>query len=247
MKGRLLFTGARCAAENMAIDEALMESCRAESIPILRFYSWRPAAVSIGYFQGLEEEVDTHACRKKGVDIVRRITGGGAVFHHKEITYSIILPENRVPQNILESYAVLCGALVDCFKKLGLDARFVPINDIIVAGKKISGNAQTRRGGVLLQHGTILQDVDVDQMFELLKVPQEKMKGKIISEIKQRVTSLRHLGIYDEGKLIDLLKEGFEHAVQIPFEKSELSAQETEKAKELMISKFSSDHWISLR
>ncbi len=245
--GRLLLTGARCATENMAIDEAMMETVRTTGVPTLRFYGWRPAAISLGYFQGLHEEVDVDACRHAGVDIVRRMTGGGAVFHHKEITYSVLLPEAIVPKGINESYAVLCGALVTAFCSLGLDAKFAPINDILVGDKKISGNAQTRRQGVVLQHGTILMDVDVDLMFSLLRVPQEKMKGKLISEIKQRVTSLTILGIDDVQCVQDALLRSLQGVLGITFEKSELNEQESKRTKGLITEKYGTDAWIALR
>ena len=185
-KIRIVETGFNPAAQNMAIDEALIESVG--EVPILRIYGWRPAAVSIGYFQSMNEEVDFTKCREIGVDIVRRLTGGGAVLHEYELTYSFI--SRRYPQNIVESYKWICDAIVISIKRLGFDASFVPLNDIVIAGKKVSGNAQTRRKGVLLQHGTILLGVDVNKMFSVLKVPSEKLRDKIIKDVKERVTSL---------------------------------------------------------
>jgi lipoate---protein ligase len=244
---RLLLTGVRPAAENMAIDEAMMETVRSTGKPSLRFYSWFPSAISVGYFQGLQEEVDVLACKDAGVDIVRRVTGGGAVFHHKEITYSLILPDTMVPKGINESYALLCGAMVEAFRSLGLEAQFMPINDIIVQGKKISGNAQTRKRGVVLQHGTILLDVDVDMMFTLLKVPQEKMKGKLIGEIKQRVTSLKTLGLEDVSKVQNALQDAFQKQLGIEFLPSQLTDTEKQSTKELIAAKYSTQEWIALR
>jgi len=191
---RLLETGFHSAAFNMGLDEALLRSvAEGKSLPTLRFYGWTPAAVSIGYFQGLEEEVDSAACRAAGIDVVRRITGGGAVFHHHEVTYSIVLPLDHplARRNILESYRLLLGGIVEGMSLLGITAEFAPINDIVTGGKKISGNAQTRKLGCILQHGTIILDVDVDQMFTVLRVPQEKARGKLIEDIKSRVTSVK--------------------------------------------------------
>ena len=185
-KIRVLETGYNNAAFNMAIDEALIENIG--EAPILRIYGWRPAAVSIGYFQSIREEVDLEKCSKIGVDVVRRLTGGGAVLHETELTYSFIT--KQYPQNIMESYRWICETIVISIKRLGFDASFVPLNDIVVKGKKVSGSAQTRRKGVLLQHGTVLLGVDVDKMFCVLKVPSEKLKDKIIKDVKERVTSL---------------------------------------------------------
>ena len=138
------------AFQNMAIDEAVMQAIRDEiAPPTLRLYRWRPSAVSIGTFQGMKEEVDLDYCKKNGIDYIRRITGGGAVYHdyEGEITYSIILPKDHslAKQDILESYKLLCGGIVEALNIMNIDAEFKPINDIVASGKKISGNAQTRR------------------------------------------------------------------------------------------------------
>src|SRR5918996_5661931 len=185
-KIRELETGYNNAALNMAIDEALIENIG--EAPVLRIYGWRPAAVSIGYFQSIKDEVDLEKCSEIGVDVVRRLTGGGAVLHEFELTYSFMT--KKYPQNIMESYRWICDAIVMSINRLGFDANFVPLNDIVIAGKKVSGNAQTRRNGVLLQHGTILLGVDVNKMFSVLKVPSEKLRDKIIKDAKERVTSL---------------------------------------------------------
>src|SRR3989338_6585891 len=151
------------------------------------------AAVSIGYFQSLEKEVRLHECEMLGVDVVRRRTGGGAVYHDTrgEITYSVIAPAELFPKDIIESYRVICGWIIDAFALLGLKAEFKPINDIILEGKKVSGNAQTRRNGILLQHGTILYDLDVKKMFTVLNVGPEKIADKFISkdEVYQALVS----------------------------------------------------------
>ena len=163
-KIRLIQTGHNPAQWNMGVDQALMTTAE-DSVPVLRLYGWKPSAVSIGYFQSLEEEVDVKKCKKAGIDVVRRLTGGGAVLHEHELTYSFIT--KIYPTNIMESYRLICEPVVMCLKNLGLDAKFSPLNDIIVGDKKVSGNAQTRRKNTLLQHGTILLDVDVEKMFSV--------------------------------------------------------------------------------
>jgi lipoate-protein ligase A len=202
---RFLDTGAHDAAWNMALDEAILKSVAESKEPVLRLYQWMPPAVTIGYFQAIELEVDTKACKERGVDVVRRLTGGGAVYHKEELTYSIIMPENTVSDNVLESYKEICSCIISALGKLGFKAEFAGINDILVSGKKISGNAQTRRKGCVLQHGTILLGIDVDEMFSLLKVPDEKMKGKIITNVKERVGSID----VPVGKLKRALLESF--------------------------------------
>ena len=164
---RLVVTGHNSANYNMALDEAIMKLSHGQDAPTLRFYGWKPAAISIGYFQGMNDEVDISRCKELGVDVVRRITGGGAVFHDKELTYSFVATEESklLPRNILDSYKKICNGVIAGLGELSLQASFVPLNDVVVAGKKISGNAQTRREKAILQHGTVLLGVDVEKMF----------------------------------------------------------------------------------
>jgi lipoate-protein ligase A len=191
----------------------------------------------VGYFQKIEDEIDEIACKRLGVDIIRRQTGGGAVFHDKELTYSVIL--HKYPQNILESYKLICSAIIDGLATVGIKSEFAPLNDILVNGKKISGNAQTRKKNVLLQHGTILLGVDVDKMFSILKVPNEKIKGKLINDVKARVTSLNIT--YDE--VAKAIKRGFEIRMGVEFFPSVVSRAEKERARVLANEKYKSRGW----
>jgi lipoate-protein ligase A len=235
-KIRTVETGFNSAALNMAIDEALIESVG--QVPILRIYGWRPAAVSIGYFQSMNEEVDFTKCKEIGVDIVRRLTGGGAVLHEYELTYSFI--SRRYPQNVVESYKWICDAIVISINRLGFDASFVPLNDIVIAGKKVSGNAQTRRKGVLLQHGTILLDVNVNKMFSVLKVPSEKLRDKMIQDVKERVTSLAGT-TYDE--MATSLKTSFAAKFEAKLIADTLCTEEISHARWLAERKYSNNEW----
>ncbi len=235
-KIRLLETGYNTAALNMAIDEALMESI--DQVPVLRIYGWQPPAVSIGYFQSIKEEVDLEMCNEIGIDVVRRLTGGGAVLHEFELTYSFIT--KQYPRNIMESYRWICEAIVISINRLGFDASFVPLNDIIVKGKKVSGSAQTRRNGVLLQHGTLLLGVDVDKMFCVLKVPSEKLRDKIIKDVKERVTSLAGT-TFDDMALS--LKTNFATKFDAKLLSDSLSTEEISRARWLAERKYSSKEW----
>src|SRR3989338_634442 len=139
MKWRLIIhKQPHTAFENMGIDAALQESC---TVPVVRLYTWQPPAVSIGRFQSLHDEIDEQQCKKNGVDIVRRITGGGAVFHDAEVTYSICIREKNeyFSKDLHESYQAICGAVIAGLKKFGLEPAYIPINDIIVNGKKYQG------------------------------------------------------------------------------------------------------------
>jgi lipoate---protein ligase len=235
-KIRVLETGYNSAALNMAIDEALMESI--DESPVFRVYGWRPAAVSVGYFQSIRDEVDIEKCCELGIDVVRRLTGGGAVLHEFELTYSFTT--KQYPQNIMESYGWICEAVVMSIKRLGFNASFVPLNDIVVNGKKVSGSAQTRRKGVLLQHGTLLLNLDVDKMFSILKVPSEKLRDKIIKDVKERVTSLAGTSFEE---MASSLKTSFATKFDAVLVSDCLSVDEVNRAKRLAEGKFSSKEW----
>jgi lipoate-protein ligase A len=249
MKLRLVESGAASpGALNMGTDEALLGSVsRGESPPLLRLYRWSPPCVTVGYFQSLEAEVDLGACADAGVDAVRRLTGGGAVFHEAEITYSVIVPLGHplAPDDILESYRRICLGLVRGLGLLGVEASFAPINDIVSGGKKVSGNAQTRRSGCLLQHGTLILDLDLERMFSLLKVPAEKAKGRLIEDVKARVTSMRGLLgrelPFEEAA--EALKRGFSEGWAAELSPEPLSAKEGAEARRLAAERFSSPEW----
>jgi lipoate-protein ligase A len=236
------------AYTNMAIDEAVCESVAAGGPPTLRFYGWNPSSVSIGYFQELEKEVDVARCAGLGVEFVRRRTGGGAVYHDRqgEITYSVIGMQDIFPKDILASYRLICGWICDSLSLLGIQSEFKPINDIVTGGKKISGNAQTRRGGVLLQHGTILHSVDVDRMFSVLKVSDEKIRDKMIAGVKERVTSIS-LQKPDVSKelAIHALLQGFTKGKT--FEIGVLTQTELSRAAELADERYRKKEWNFMR
>lgn len=232
------------AFTNMALDEAIMEGVRnGMSEPTIRFYGWDPSAVSIGVFQGVKNEVNLEATHKAGVDIVRRLTGGGAVYHDRfgEVTYSLIAPLDYFPTNIIESYRVICDDIVFALQALGINATFAPINDILVNEQKISGNAQTRRNGVLLQHGTILYSVDVETMFSLLNVSDQKISDKLIKSVQKRVTSVNDQTGASMDELKDALMQGFQRNRNV--ELGDYSVIEQQRAQELVQERFNNDSW----
>ncbi|MEM2107067.1 MAG: biotin/lipoate A/B protein ligase family protein [Candidatus Bathyarchaeia archaeon] len=251
---RLIDFESNDAPTNMAIDEAIL-ICRSkgESPNTLRLYSWQPSAVSIGFFQSLQDEVDIEACRREGVDIVRRITGGGAVYHDSrgEVTYSLIVGEgeHNIPKDILNSYRLICSGIIKGLELLGVKATFQPVNDILVNGRKISGNAQTRRMGVILQHGTVLVDADLKRMFRLLKVSDEKIRDKMIKSAEERVTTLRR-ELSSKPSLQEVastLKTGFEQALNLNLTCGRLTEEEFRLATKLKSEKYSSWEWIFRR
>jgi lipoate-protein ligase A len=247
---RLLDTGLHDAFYNMALDEAIARARAKNLIPnTIRFFRWRPSAVSIGYFQSMEEEVDIAACNKTNVDYIRRITGGGAVYHDEngELTYSIIMNENHrlISRDFQETYRVLCSGLVLGLNLLGIPAEFKPINDIVVDGKKISGNAQTRRMRGVHQHGTILRRVDPALMFSLLKVPSEKVRDKMIKTVNERVTSIeRYLATQVTfNELKKALINGFQRTLRIRLVEGHPTDFEKKMASKLVEEKYASKDW----
>jgi lipoate-protein ligase A len=236
-KIRLLETGFNSGAWNMALDEVLLMNSVDGGTPILRIYGWHPPCVSIGYFQSMEEEVDSERCRDNGIDVVRRITGGGAVLHESELTYSFIT--GTYPANIMESYTLICEPVVMCLNNIGHSAKYAPLNDITVDNKKVSGNAQTRKNNVLLQHGTILLDVNVDKMFSILKVPSEKIRDKMINDAKERVMGVNRS--FEE--VAYNLKQSFAEKFESQLIPDNLSRKELEDTAQLAIEKYSSSGW----
>jgi len=221
----------------MAVDEYLLYNCNE---PILRIYGWSRPCVSMGYFQS-GDEVNYKKCKEEKVDVVRRITGGGAVFHDMELTYSFVTKE--FPQSIIESYQEISEVVIQALKKLGLDAKFAPLNDITVNERKICGNAQTRKNNTLLQHGTILLEVDVEKMFSFLNVPIEKISDKKISDVKNRVA-----GISKEFDLVsDVLKNSTCDVFGCELEPYSLSQKELESCQKLADEKYSTQSWTFRR
>lgn len=239
------------AVTSMALDEAVLRlNSEGRSPNTLRFWRWQPSAVSIGYFQSLELEVNLEEARREGIQVVRRITGGGAVFHdtNGELTYSLVCKEEDLPRDILESYRLICGGLVKGLGLLGLEAEFRPVNDVLVRGRKISGSAQTRRWGSVLQHGTILISPDVRLMFRVLRVSPEKLSDKAISSVFERVTTIeRELGRkpgFEEVR--EAMIKGFEGVLGVGFEEGDLTGEELELARKLAL-KYSSEEWLRKR
>jgi len=241
------------APTQMAIDEAIaLGRLRYNTPNTIRLYRWKPSAVSIGYFQSIEKEVNLENCEKYGVGVIRRITGGGAVYHdyNGEITYSLVAPESdpRMPRDILESYRVICGAIVNGLRHIGIEAEFKPVNDVVAGGKKISGNAQTRRHGVILQHGTILVDSDIRKMFQVLRVSDAKISDKLINSVEERVTNIKKMLGPNIGfpEVHDALVKGFEETFNVELVVGELTPEEEALVDELY-DKYSSREWVYQR
>lgn len=234
----------------MALDEAILEARIQGAVPnTLRIYVFSPSAISIGYFQKIEESVVLERIRDYGYDLVRRPTGGGSVFHDEfgEITYSVIADEKTVGSDLVESYHYICSGLIEALRIFSIEASFKPINDVIVNGRKISGNAQLRRRGVVLQHGTLMYNTRLELLRVFLRVP------KIKREVKSAAKSIGVTTISRELKRDVSLKEIL-NALIIGFEKTlgemdrgSYTPLEIELAYKLFREKYSSEKWLFKR
>jgi len=239
---------------NMAVDEAILVARISGRAPnTLRFYRWNPSAVSIGRFQDVFSVVNVESCRQHGVDIVRRITGGGAVYHDHdgEITYSVVVDKKSLGfSDVIRTYNMICNGLIEAAKILGVRADFHPGDpkqcpNVLVNGRKISGSAQHHRGGVLLQHGTFLVNVNLERMFTFLKFPWPCSFAEALNVARRKLTSIKHeiMANVSIEEAYQALVEGFKKALKIQLTEGKLSDYELNVAQRLRTKKFSTDSW----
>ncbi len=248
-KWRLLDTGKLDAAHNMALDEVLLEAKEKYNTPnTIRFLQFYPPAALLGYHQSLSQEIRVDFCKNNGIEINRRITGGGALFFDEtQIGWEVICNKSFFGLDIANPklFEKLSKPLISALKKIEIDAEFRPRNDIEVRGRKISGTGGADYGNAFLFQGTLLVDFNVDIMFRALRVPVEKLKFKELESAKERVTCIKweskKLPSTDEIK--NLLKESFEKEFDIILESSSLLPVEESLLKK-KIEKFYSMSWI---
>jgi len=239
---------------NMAIDEAILQAKIKNLVPnTLRLYRWEPSAVSVGRFQKIENEVQLDNCRKLGVDVVRRITGGGTVYHdaEDEITYSAVVSKKDLEtEDVSAIYARIYAGLAEALRTLGIKADFNEGNtktcpNLMVNGKKISGSAQSHKMGVVLQHGTLLMDADLEKMFTLLRVPWAKTCMEVVDVAKNKITSINaERGEKLSTKTVsNALVQGFQTAFNIELANTKLSQHELVLADKLYREKYATDMW----
>lgn len=262
----LLDSGHHDAAINMAIDEALLEWHSEEKIPpTIRFYGWKNPTLTVGHFQNVEKTIDFEGIKKHRCEFVRRLTGGSAVLHDDELTYSIVVREShpKIPQSVNKAYYVLAQGLLEGYRLLGIDADFaiperelfkersavcfeVPaIYEMVVDGKKVSGNAQTRKLGVLLQHGSIPLSFDADMLFDLFKFSSEKFRERKRKAFVQKAISIND--ITETKHTYDSVKEaflaGFKKSLNIRTETMELTEEQWKYIHYLADTKYRTDSW----
>jgi lipoate-protein ligase A len=263
---RLIHTSPATGAWNMALDEAVLQSIGAgESLPVLRLYDWQPACLSLGYAQSYSD-VDQDALHTRGWDVVRRPTGGKAILHTDEITYSVIAPptEPRVAGGVLESYSTLSTALLRALELLGLsphaDALYpgsaypaagpvcfeVPSNyEITVDGKKIIGSAQARRREGVLQHGALPLFGDLARITTVLTFPDEAARTRAAERLLAHAATLEsitgQIASWDEAALA--FHSAFEEILNLEFVMDQPTAGELSQAEELVATKYAHPSW----
>ena len=244
---------------NMALDELLLNQYEINKEPVLRIYGWDPATISLGLNQDVEQTLFLERCRYDSVPFVRRITGGSAIFHDDEITYSIVCSEDDINNKggIKESYKILCSFIINSYKKLGLNAYFSiddPASasrrgkgtfcfssweeyDIVINGKKIGGNAQKRKKKIILQHGSIPLTLDFKKVLHYIKdVPKDVVERSIsLYELAGRYVSYKEME--------EIMKESFEETFSIPLQKKETGKKDEKMIKNIIDGKYNTKEW----
>lgn len=273
MKAKWYFinSGPCSPSYNMALDEALLDLHSQGAIPpVIRFYEWNPATLSIGYFQSAEKDIDLEMLKEQKLGFVRRPTGGRAVLHESELTYSIIVTEQypEMPATVTEAYRVLSEGLLLGFQNLGLDAYFsIPDTEekqadlkkpksavcfdapswyeLVVEGKKVAGSAQTRQKGVILQHGAILLDLDEEKLLSVFKFSSPEAKEKMRQKLPEKAVAINRLTDKEITitQCIEAFKKGFEEALEIELIPYQLTEEQLQYVKMLEETKYSNDEW----
>ncbi len=249
----------------MAIDEAiLMALAEGKSQPTLRFFAWEPPCLSIGYSQAAAE-VDITKCQRVGVDFVRRPTGGRAILHTDELTYSIVAPQDepRVTGGVVESYRRLSAGLVRGLRLLGMDVAQAEAEhgqdadvsaacfdapsayEVTAGGKKLVGSAQVRRKGTVLQHGSLPLQGDITRICHYLVVPSEERRQELRQELQARATSLELvLGrVVPFTQVVEALVKGFSEGLNLHLEPEELSQHELALVQQFRREKYTAEVW----
>lgn len=242
---RVVDSGLVSPPESAALDEAILEAHIEGAVPnTLHFYVRRQPTVSVGYFQKVSDSVDVAEASRRGVAIVRRKSGGSSIFTDPgQLIYGLVLHERDIPYGTGGSFRYTCSAIARAISSFGPDARYRPMNDVEVDGRKVSGNAQLRRKGSLLQHGTVIVRTDLEAMDAVLKVDQ--VKNPTLARPSERVRNLSSLT--RDPVSIDEVKERitseFSKAFQVRLEKGVLTEHERGIVDRLVAERYSRDEW----
>lgn len=266
---RFLDTGAAPGAWNMAVDEMLYTACQRalasgtppEKAPfVFRLYAWSPAALSLGRGQRAERDVRLEKLEEEGIDLCRRLTGGRAVLHDRELTYSVTGPAALLGEDVQQSYHRLSAGLAAGLRKLGAPVEIAPpvtpayaaqpscfattsVHEIAVGGKKVVGSAQCRGGGAVLQHGSILLHSPEERLVRLLRARNGKAPPTGFATGLCAVLG-REVG-YEEAAAA--VRAGMEEALERPFTGAPLTPAEEVRAGALAESRYASASWTLAR
>ncbi len=245
---RVLDSAPRTAAEHMALDKVIIEAHSQGIIPnTLRFLQFKPCAL-VGLHQNTFLEVNVPYCRETGIDVNRRITGGGSLYWGRlELGWEMYAGKNTpgIPRKVESMYRLLCEAMALGLKAMGLDTAYRPVNDIEINGRKISGTGGTELADSFVFQCSLLVDVDVDEMLRVLRFPIEKLSDKAVKSMRERVTSLKEqLGYVPEDRVLkQVILTGLKKTLAYEFSPGELTAQET-KLFAGYLPYFESPEWI---
>ncbi len=244
LEWRIINEGEYSEAMHHGIDEILTGRMESGDLqPTLRFWYRENPSVPMGRFQSFEDEVEVNYAEENNIEVVRRITGGGAMFVEpgNVITYSIYLPKEKAPEGIEESYEELDRFAVEALKELGVEASYEPLNDIEHEEGKLGGAAQLRKDDAVLHHTTISFDLDTEEMLRVLRIGKEKVSDKAVKSAEQRVSRISEHVDHPREKVIEKMIEKFSEKRNVT--EGSLSEEELEEARELAEEKFSSDEW----
>ncbi|MET3574783.1 biotin/lipoate A/B protein ligase family protein [Bhargavaea ullalensis] len=264
-------SGPQSPSYNMALDEALLDlHSRGVIPPVIRFYEWNPPTLSIGYFQEAEKAVDLDSVRRQNFGFVRRPTGGRAVLHDRELTYSVIVSESHplMPESVTEAYRVISAGLLQGFRNLGLDAELaVPAGreerealrkpksavcfdapswyELVVEGRKAAGSAQTRQKGVILQHGAIPVGLDLDKLVSVFRFSSEERRNEMKRKLEGKAVSIEGLLGRPVGMDVcaDAFRSGFQEGLGIELEDYTPTAEQETLIRRIEEEKYASDLW----
>lgn len=245
MNWQIINTGTpRSEAVHHALDELLLEGVDNGTIPpTLRFWYRETPAVPLGRFQAYEDEVAVEYVDTHDIPVIRRITGGGAMYVDQGdvITYSMYLPRSSVPDDIEDSYATLNEWVLEALRELGLEVRHEPLNDIAHADGKIGGAAQLRKRNAVLHHATMSYSLDLAEMLRTLRIGEEKLSDKAVKSAEKRVTLIDEYTDATRAAVIDALITAFQ--AEYGGEQATLDETLITEAEELAGEKFRTDEW----
>ena len=237
---RLVDSGTVSPARSTATDEAILNARIRCTVPdTLHFYIRDRPSISIGYNKIVADSVFMEEAEKRGVDIVRRLSGGSAIYTDQgQLVFSVILDDSLLSSDIVKSYSEVCGAVIAGLSEFGIRAEHKPVNDILVDGSKISGSAQLRRGGAVLHHGTLLVDTDVDIIASTIR-PSGGAGGS------KKLICLRDLLGADPGmqSVKDAIAKGFGDSFDATIVPGRLTPAEDAEIHELIEEKYGSRSW----